>query len=137
MTRFWMTFQDAVNLVLTALDKMQGGEIFVPKLKSFRIVDLAQVLCPECELEEVGIRAGEKLWELLVNKEESRNCYEFSNYYTIMPETISRDLSIAGNKVPPNFELSSLAKEKWLSRDEIRQRLEQLFSSEDFDGFSP
>ncbi len=83
MTRFWVTLEGATEFVNTCLDKMQGGEIFVPKLKSKKIVDLAREVCPDCELVEIGIRDGEKLHEVLISEDESRYVKEYDGYYVI------------------------------------------------------
>lgn len=83
MTRFWVSIEDAVRFVLDCLDIMEGEEIFIPKLKSQKIVDLAKEMCPVCELKEIGIRPGEKIHEVLISKDESRNVIEYDDYYVI------------------------------------------------------
>ncbi|HPZ63397.1 MAG TPA: UDP-N-acetylglucosamine 4,6-dehydratase (inverting), partial [Halanaerobiales bacterium] len=86
MTRFWITLEEGVEMVFAALEKMQGGEIFVPKIPSMKITDLAEAIAPECELEIVGIRPGEKLHESLITGSDARHTLEFENYYIIQPE---------------------------------------------------
>lgn len=85
MTRFWITLQRGVEFVLQRLEAMQGGEIFVPKLASMSVVDLARAIGPDCEIEEIGIRPGEKLHEVLIPFDEARNTLEFSGHYTLQP----------------------------------------------------
>lgn len=86
MTRFWITIQDGVNFVVRSLSIMRGGEIFVPKIPSMRTVDLAKAVAPECRLENVGIRAGEKLHEVMVTEDDARHTVEHEDYYAIIPE---------------------------------------------------
>jgi len=83
MTRFWVSLANASEFVLQCMHRMEGGEIFVPKLPTKRIVDLAKEICPECELEEIGIREGEKLHEVLISEDESRYAKECDGYYII------------------------------------------------------
>jgi len=85
MTRFNITLEEGVNLVLMALDKMWGGEIFVPKIPSYNIMDLAKAICPECKTEVVGIRPGEKLHEEMITETDALNCIEFEKYFVILP----------------------------------------------------
>ena len=73
MTRFWITLDEAVQFVIKSLDRMVGGEIFVPKIPSMKIIDLANVIGPECEIEIIGIRPGEKLHETMISNDDSRN----------------------------------------------------------------
>jgi len=85
MTRFWITLEQGANLVLNALSDMHGGEIWVPRIPSMRIVDLARVIAPECEHRIVGIRPGEKLHEVMVSVDDARQTLEFDNHYIIKP----------------------------------------------------
>jgi UDP-N-acetylglucosamine 4,6-dehydratase len=85
MTRFWITLDQGVRFVASCLDVMQGGEIFVPKIATMKIVDLAKVMAPEAELRNVGIRPGEKLHETLIPKDEARNTRDHGNLYVIRP----------------------------------------------------
>ena len=85
MTRFWITLQAGVNFVLDCLGRMAGGEIFVPKIPSMNIMDLARAICPECRVEIVGIRPGEKLHEIMIPMDDARNTVEFDDYYLIKP----------------------------------------------------
>ncbi|MBF0258999.1 MAG: UDP-N-acetylglucosamine 4,6-dehydratase (inverting) [Desulfamplus sp.] len=85
MTRFWITLEQASQFVINAIQYMQGGEIFIPKLPSMRIDDLAKAVAPECQIEYIGIRPGEKLHETLITEEEGCNTIEFNNQYIILP----------------------------------------------------
>ena len=82
MTRFWITIDEAVDLVIKALKESKGGEIYIPKIPSFKIIDLANSINPEAKLKEIGIRPGEKLHETLITRDDSRSTYDYGNYYT-------------------------------------------------------
>lgn len=85
MTRFWITLEQGVRFVLRVIERMHGGEVFVPKLPSMNIVDLARAVAPDCELNEIGIRPGEKLHEVLVSEDEARHTLELDGMYVIQP----------------------------------------------------
>jgi UDP-N-acetylglucosamine 4,6-dehydratase len=85
MTRFWITLQQGVDFVLSCLERMVGGELFVPKLPSTNILDLARAIAPECEYRTVGISPGEKLHEVMIPEDEARSTLEFNDYYLIKP----------------------------------------------------
>ncbi|MEW6386294.1 MAG: UDP-N-acetylglucosamine 4,6-dehydratase (inverting) [Thermodesulfobacteriota bacterium] len=124
MTRFWITLEQTVEFVLRCLELMQGGEIFVPKLASMRIVDLAKALAPNCRHEIVGIRPGEKLHEILITEDEARRTVEFPDFYVVQPGPILRWWSnghlMGGRQVPENFCYSSDANDWWLEPEELR-----------------
>jgi UDP-N-acetylglucosamine 4,6-dehydratase len=86
MTRFWITLDQGVNFVLSCLEKMVGGELFVPKLPSMNIMDLAKVIAPECKTKIIGIRPGEKLHELMITKDDAHHTLEFKDHYMIQPD---------------------------------------------------
>jgi len=87
MTRFNITLEKGVLFVLECLDKMWGGELFVPKIKSYRILDVAKAIAPECKLNFVGIRPGEKLHEEMITKTDALSSIEFEKYFVILPST--------------------------------------------------
>jgi len=129
MTRFWITLEEGVNFVLRNFQRMHGGEIFVPKIPSVRIVDLAEALAPELELDFIGIRPGEKIHEVMCPKDDSFNTIEFSKHFVITPtinlfdyfHDYSRDmLGENGKFVEQNFEYSS-DNNYFLSQTEIQQ----------------
>jgi UDP-N-acetylglucosamine 4,6-dehydratase len=128
MTRFWITLNQAVDLVVTALQKMVGGETFVPKIPSMKIVDLAEAIAPEAELKEVGIRPGEKIHEVMIPKNESRNCLDCGDYYVLQPTFQWWDSENYKEKedaesVPEEFEYASNNNEEWMSVDELREKI--------------
>ena len=86
MTRFWMTLEESVKLVLKALAEAEGGEIFVPRIPSMKIADLAKAILPDCRFKKIGIRPGEKINELLISEDEARRTKIFGNLYTILPQ---------------------------------------------------
>jgi UDP-N-acetylglucosamine 4,6-dehydratase len=129
MTRFWITLEQGVTLVLAAFDWMHGGEIFVPKIPSMKVVDLARAIAPECRLENVGIRPGEKLHEVMIPGDESRNTYEYDTHYIIGPAFHEWGVfdfrSNGGRPVADGFTYSSETNDHWLTVDELRDMAEQ------------
>ncbi|MBB4823629.1 UDP-N-acetylglucosamine 4,6-dehydratase [Sporosarcina luteola] len=121
MTRFWITLDQGVQFVLDNLRRMQGGEIFVPKIPSMNIIDLATAIGPECEIDIVGIRPGEKLHEVMITHDDARHTVEFDDYYVITPE-----LAWWGNKMhggqalSETFEYSSETNVDWLTKEELK-----------------
>jgi UDP-N-acetylglucosamine 4,6-dehydratase len=99
MTRFWITLQEGVNFVLKNFERMLGGEIFIPKIPSMRVVDLATSMAPELEQREVGIRPGEKLHEIMCPQDDSHLTLEFEDHFVITP---SIHYTSAGNRFTPN-----------------------------------
>ncbi len=124
MTRFWITLEQGVSLVLGALNWMHGGEIFVPKIPSMKVIDLARAIAPDARLENVGIRPGEKLHEVMIPGDEARNTYEYDTHYVIaptFPEWGAFDYrSNGGRPVADGFTYSSDANDHWLTLDELR-----------------
>jgi UDP-N-acetylglucosamine 4,6-dehydratase/5-epimerase len=123
MTRFWLTLDQAVDLVINALEHMQGGEIFVPKIPSMKIIDLAKAIAPECEIEVIGIRPGEKLHEVLFSEEDGRNALLFDGMFVIMPSYSwwERKNYNAGQKLPENYTYASNSNDEWLSAEHLRR----------------
>ena len=129
MTRFWLTLKQGVEFVLRCLELMVGGELFVPKIPSMRIVDLAKAIGPECKLISVGIRPGEKLHEIMISRDDARNAIEYGDYYVVKPtfSYFSRRFSENGCKpVPEGFEYSSKNNTWWLSEVELREIINKL-----------
>ena len=130
MTRFWISLQEGVDFVMAAFERMHGGEIFVPKIPSVRIVDLASAMAPDVPTRIVGIRPGEKLHEMMCPSDDSHLTYEFRDYYVIRP-TIQfhhRDVDYSrsregeqGALVAPGFEYSSGSNDHFLTVAEIRE----------------
>lgn len=126
MTRFWISLDEGVKLVIKALEESQGGETFISKIPSFKITDLAQALLPGCEMPEVGIREGEKLHEVMVSAEDSPRTYEYDSHYIIYPnyDWWGKNRIIAGGKlVEPGFIYSSGTNKEWLTVDDIKKLL--------------
>ncbi|WP_119417841.1 UDP-N-acetylglucosamine 4,6-dehydratase (inverting) [Desertibaculum subflavum] len=133
MTRFWITLDQAVRFVETCIDQMSGGEIFVPKIPSATILDLAAALAPGCKLETVGIRPGEKLHETMVTEDESRHCLDLGDRFLLkplFPWWSEGDIVNANGHepvaVPPGFVYSSGTNHHFLTVDEIRALLGEL-----------
>jgi UDP-N-acetylglucosamine 4,6-dehydratase len=123
MTRFWITLDEAVELVLGSLSAIGGGEVFVPKIPSMRVTDLAEALAPGAELRTIGIRPGEKLHELLVTEDESRHSYELPDRYVILPEYASWPLREVegGSRIAEGFRYASDTNDRWLSVEQLRE----------------
>lgn len=121
MTRFWITLPQGVQFVLDSLERMRGGELFVPKIPSMRVTDLAKVVAPDLELEVVGIRPGEKLHEEMISVDDARRTADLGPCYIIQPETEwwQRWGDIGGTPVPAGFSYSSDRNTRWLSHDEL------------------
>lgn len=130
MSRFWISLDQGVDLVLKALAEANGGETFISKIPSFKITDLAQAMLPGCEMPEIGIREGEKLHEVMVTKEDSFNTYEFDKHFIIYPHmswcNMNRYNLAGGRKVEYGFEYTSGTNTQWLSVDDIKDRLGTL-----------
>lgn len=128
MTRFWLTLEQGVRFVIDCLNRMKGGEIFIPKIPSMRIVDVADAIAPNARKTIVGIRAGEKLYETLFTEDESRHALEFENYYVVTPEfpfwTEQRQLD--GGKVAVHRVYTSDNNTWWLTREELQDMIEGL-----------
>tara|TARA_B100000446_G_scaffold70857_1_gene67223 strand:+ start:3134 stop:4147 length:1014 start_codon:yes stop_codon:yes gene_type:complete len=127
MTRFNITLQDGVNLVMFALQNHLGGEIFIPKIPSYKILDVAEAVAPECEKKVVGIRPGEKLHEEMITDTDSLNTIDLGPFYAILPSvsfTYTEDEYIQhhkAKKVPFGFKYNSGENSKWESVDSLRQ----------------
>ena len=128
MTRFWITLPQAVHFVLSRLALMEGGEVFVPKIPSMRVCEIAEALAPEAEHEIVGIRPGEKLHEVLLTEDESRHARELDDCYVIHPEfpLWRSDPYVQGTPVPDGFRYSSDTNSVQLSAQELRAMLPSL-----------
>ena len=129
MTRFWISLEEGIQLVIKALEEAKGGETFISKIPSFRITDLAEAMAPECARKEVGIREGEKLHEIMVTREDSAMTYEYDKHYIIYPHynwwEESRLLP-GGKKVEDGFEYSSGTNQEWLDVKELKRLLKQM-----------
>ena len=127
MTRFWITLEEGVKFVVNSFEIMEGGEIFVPKIPSIKIVDLAKAINSKIKIKIIGIRPGEKLHEVMCPKDDAHRTYKFKKYFLILPafkrnnlKTLKRKNQI-GKKVNSNFEYNSLDNEHFLTVSEIRK----------------
>lgn len=129
MTRFWLKLEQAVEMVLEAIEHMQGGELYVKKIPSMRMPQLAEAIAPHLAVKEVGIRPGEKIHEQMITKEDAPNTIEFKDFYIILPQ-----MSFSGIKydypdakpVAPDFEYHSGNNDKWLTVDEMRKLVSEI-----------
>ena len=129
MTRFWISLQEGVELVVKALEESKGGETFISKIPSFKITDLAKAMCPDCTMRQIGIGEGEKLHEIMVTAEDSFTTYEYDKHFIIYPQMVfnnARKAVPTGRKVEEGFSYSSGSNTEWLSVEEIRERLKGI-----------
>jgi UDP-N-acetylglucosamine 4,6-dehydratase len=122
MTRFWLTLEQGVRFVIRCIEQMQGGEVFVPKIPSTRIVDLAKVIAPDAEFEIMGIRPGEKLHEVLIHEDEARSAVERDDMFVVIPSITlwQRDLKYEGKPLPDGFRYASDNNPVWLTAEQIK-----------------
>jgi UDP-N-acetylglucosamine 4,6-dehydratase/5-epimerase len=131
MTRFWITLDQGVNLVLKSFERMRGGEIYVPKIPSMRILDLAEALAPGLPTKNVGIRPGEKLHEIMCPADEYHLIVEFLDHYVISPSMTFAErhsfytnaIGETGTSVPEGFQYSSDKNDQWLTSDQLLEML--------------
>lgn len=126
MTRFWLTLEHGVRFVISAIEQMHGGEIFIPKIPSMRLIDLAEAVAPGCMVEYIGIRPGEKLHEVLLSEDEARTAVEVEEMFVIKP---SHPWWQKGNwvnacQLPPDFRYASDTNEQWLTQDQLQELIE-------------
>lgn len=130
MTRFWISLDEGIQLVIKALNEAQGGETFISKIPSFKIVDLATAMAPEARQVEVGIREGEKLHECMVPAADSMTTYEYENNYIIYPHMEWFNMSSVdtsnGTKVPTGFIYDSGTNAEWLSVEDLRDKIQAM-----------
>jgi len=130
MTRFWITLEQAFNLVMFALENMEGGEIFVPKIPSMKLVDLFDTITPGIEKEIIGIRPGEKLHEVLLTEQESRHALSLENYYVILPEFMNegkyKKHNEIGKSLEKDFRFASNMNENWLEKEKLQILITEL-----------
>jgi UDP-N-acetylglucosamine 4,6-dehydratase len=126
MTRFWLSLQQGVRFVIECLEQMRGGEVFVPKIPSMRVMDLARAIAPDAEVSVVGIRPGEKIHEVLISEDEARNTVERETMFVVKPpETLwERSLHYEGDPLPDGFRYSSDTNKDWLDVEGIRRLIE-------------
>ncbi len=129
MTRFWISLEQGVELVVKALEEAKGGETFISKIPSFYVKDLAEALLPGCKTVETGIRPGEKLHEIMVTTEDAPNTYEYDKNYIVYPQIVFNERQVpdlSGKKVADDFSYSSGNNTEWLSVEQIRELLKTV-----------
>ena len=129
MTRFWITLEQGVKLVFKALEESKGGETYISKIPSFHIGDLARAMLQDCNINEFGIREGEKLHEVMVTKDDSRTTYEYDKHYIIYPNYTwadGADILPGGKPVEEGFEYNSGNNTQWLDISELREALKHI-----------
>ena len=126
MTRFWISLEQGVELVIKALEEMHGGETFISKIPSFKITDLAEAMLPGCRKPEIGIREGEKLHEVMITTEDSPLTYEYEKHFIIYPHYNwwgEKNIISGGKPVLPEFEYCSGTNTEWLDVRQLRKKL--------------
>jgi UDP-N-acetylglucosamine 4,6-dehydratase len=128
MTRFWITLDQAVDLVLKGFSHMQGGEIFIPIVPSMKIMHLAQAIAPGCEIDIIGIRPGEKLHEALTTEDDGRYTVAFDGMYVVLPNHAwwERKNYTEAIRLPENFVYTSNHNKHWLTVDDLRAIVSRL-----------
>jgi len=122
MTRFWITLDQGVNFVIRCIEQMHGGEVFVPKIPSTTIVALARAIAPDAEIDFIGIRAGEKLHEVLISEDEARSTVELEDMFVVQPATspwFGYEWEDEGKPLPDGFRYASNTNEDWLTAEQI------------------
>ncbi len=127
MTRFWMTLEESAELVIRALEEAEGGEIFIPKIPSMKIIDLAKCIEPECKFKVIGIRPGEKIHETLISEDESRKTKIFNGLYTILPQFFESEQIYEKYEgypsVPERFVYRSDTNDTWLTEENMKEMI--------------
>ena len=130
MTRFWITLDEGVDLVFKTIRESKGGEIYVSKIPSYKITDLAKAIHPKAKLKEVGIREGEKLHEVMITEEDSRLTYDYGGHYIIYPNfdwwNTKKHMKRGGKKVKEGFRYSSDTNAKWLKGKDLEKALKEI-----------
>jgi UDP-N-acetylglucosamine 4,6-dehydratase len=127
MTRFWITLPQAVKFVVDSFNMMTGGELYIPKIPSMRLTDLAQAIAPGCRYRIIGVRPGEKLHEIMISRDDSRNLYELADRYIKLPDFPFWQVELPEKAVPVShgFEYSSDTNRQWLDVEGLKQLLMQ------------
>ena len=128
MTRFWITLEQGVRFVIDCIGRMRGGEVFVPKIPSMKVTDLADTIAPEAKKEIIGIRPGEKINEILLTQQEARHAKEFDGFFGIEPEYPfwGRDNFKEGRSLPDGFRFTSDSNSLWLTKEKLKKMIEEL-----------
>ena len=140
MTRFWLSLDQGVRFVITCIEQMEGGEVFVPKIPSTKVIDLARAIAPEAEINMIGIRPGEKLHEVLISEDEARHTIEVDNMFVVQPAEagwFGYSWQDKGRQLNENFVYSSDNNSEWLDVEGIKKYIapfEELFTQGKLEG---
>jgi UDP-N-acetylglucosamine 4,6-dehydratase len=129
MTRFWISLEQGVRFVIRCLTEMQGGEVFVPKIPSMKVSDLAIAMAPDAKINYIGIRPGEKLHEVLISEDEARTVIELDDMYVVQPAEafwFGREWESKGKAINDDFRYVSNLNDDWLSLDQIREIIKPI-----------
>jgi len=128
MTRFWITLEQGVRFVIRCIEQMHGGEVFVPKIPSMNIMDLVKAVAPECEIEKIGIRPGEKLHEMLISEDETHQALELNDMFVIKPAHPWWGMGnwSEARPLPREFRYASNANDEWLTVEQLRQMVQDV-----------
>lgn len=133
MTRFWLSLETGVHFVIRCIEQMHGGEVFIPKIPSMKVADLATVIAPKAKVEVVGIRPGEKLHEVLISEDESRTTIEMDDMYVVQPAEalwFGYEWQKVGKPVAGEFRYASNTNTQWLDQDAIRKIIDHVIATE-------
>mgnify|MGYP000214984009 CR=1 FL=1 len=123
MTRFWITLQQGVDFVFKSIERMDGGEIFVPKIPSIKITDLAKAMAPKLKIKIIGIRPGEKLHEQMIGEEDAPYTYEYDHHFKILPQINNWSTDVNrikdGKRVPDGFVYASDSNSEWMTAEQL------------------
>ncbi len=140
MTRFWLSLEQGVRFVISCIEQMEGGEVFVPKIPSMKVIDLARAIAPNVKMDIIGIRPGEKLHEVLISEDEARNTVELDNLFVVQPAEafwFGYSWQKRGKLLSDNFRYSSDNNAQWLDVEGIREFIdpfEKLYSEGKLEG---
>ena len=135
MTRFWISLEQGVRFVIRSIEQMRGGEVFVPKIPSMRIMDLAKAIAPNAEIEVIGIRPGEKLHEVLIHEDEARHTVELEDMFVVQPLPLEEITWFAypwekhGKRLPEGFRYASNTNDWWLTVEELKELVRPIEAS--------
>lgn len=127
MTRFWITLAQGVAFVISSIERMHGGEVFIPKIPSMNIMDLVKTLAPDCRVEFIGVRPGEKLHEVMISTDEAHQAVDLGDRYAILPAHPwwSQENWHEGEKLLDGFSYSSDNNDQWLTHEQLREMVDE------------
>ena len=129
MTRFWISLEQGVRFVIRCLEEMHGGEVFVPKIPSMTVSDLAKAMAPKAEIRYIGIRPGEKLHEVLISEDEARTVVELDDMYVVQPAEafwFGHEWESIGKTLPDDFKYVSNKNGDWLTVEQIQEIIKPI-----------